>query len=916
MASVEEPRVRAKDSVEPLWQVNDQQQHLRELIATDSELKEAPLRRDVRNLGRILGDVIKEQAGREVFDSVERLRNLSIEQREQGKIAQDSSLQTMDLRHAFLVVRAFAIYFELVNLAETNHRKRRRRAAQVNHSEPQPGTIAGTFRRFKAAGIGLEEAMKALRSVCAVPVFTAHPTEVARRTVLMKRERLSKLLEKLDAAPLTDDAAETVAEEIAAEITALWQSDEVRRRTPTVRDEIKMGLDYYRASLIRSVPEVYEEIARTLNAEFQSEIQVSDLPRMITFGSWIGGDRDGNPFVTVTSTEQALQLARELILHNYGQTIRALIVLLSSATSVTEISTPLREALKHYAAQFPEIHARALTYSETEAYRHFLLYMQERLAGAARKPIAEEAYAKPEEFIADLQLLRESLAQNSGERIARQLIDPLLIIVETFGFHLHTLDIRQHAKFHSETIQALTAQSAEDLTSTSENTRLVLDTMRAIAELKRRYPPEAIRSYVISGATSAQDVFNVVRLAVISGVQVEAKEDDPGLMPVPLFESIQDLRACPSTCRELWSSKAYSRLLDSWQRKQEIMLGYSDSNKDGGMLTSLWEIYKAHRELHRVARECNVHLTIFHGRGGTVGRGGGPTHRAMVAQPVGAFTGQFKITEQGEVLNWKYAEPILAERSLELMVAASLEALVRPNGPKAGDDAQWEAAMEELSRTAFEFYRANIAENQDVMVYFEQSTPVGELQNVRIGSRPAKRKQTRSLEDLRAIPWVFGWMQSRCLLPAWFGVGHALEQFLQKPDGARTLRRMYKEFPLFSDLLENSEMGLAKADFNIAGLYSTLVQDEPLRARVFKILESEFLRTKKLLLEITDQSCLLENNQILARSIRLRNPYVDPMSIVQAELLRRKRVGEKSEELDYVLGATINGIAAGLRNTG
>src|SRR5947208_8504338 len=299
--------------LEPLWHVRDQQQHLRELIASDPELKEAPLRRDVRNLGRILGEVIKEQAGLEVFDSVERLRNLSIQQREQGKIAEDPSLRTMDLRHAFLVVRAFAIYFELVNLAETNHRKRRRRAAQVNHSEPQPGTIAGTFRRFKAAGIGLEEAMKALRSVCAVPVFTAHPTEVARRTVLMKRERLSKLLEKLDAAPLTDDAAETVAEEIAAEITALWQSDEVRRRTPTVRDEIKMGLDYYRASLIRSVPEVYEEIARTLNAEFQSEIQVSDLPRMITFGSWIGGDRDGNPFVTVASTEQALQLARELI---------------------------------------------------------------------------------------------------------------------------------------------------------------------------------------------------------------------------------------------------------------------------------------------------------------------------------------------------------------------------------------------------------------------------------------------------------------------------------------------------------------------------------------------------------------------------------------------------------------------------
>ena len=913
------PRTRvskASDLVEPLWHVHDQQQHLRELIASDPELKEAPLRRDVRNLGRILGEVIKEQAGREVFESVERLRNLSIEQREQGRIAEDSSLRAMDLQHAFLVVRAFAIYFELVNLAETNHRKRRRRATQVNHGEPQAGTIDGTFRRFKAAGITLEEVMKALSCVHAVPVFTAHPTEVARRTVLMKRERLSKLLERLDNAPLTDETAEKIAEEIAAEITALWQSDEVRRRTPTVRDEIKMGLDYYRASLIRSIPEVYENIVRALNAEFDSEIRVSDLPRMVAFGSWIGGDRDGNPFVTVSSTKQALQLARELILQNYGQTIRGLVVLLSSATSITSISSRLQDALKHYAARFPEVHARALTYSETEAYRHFLLYVQERLARATKSADAEGAYAKPEEFVGDLQLLRESLVENSGGRIAQELIDPLLIIVGTFGFHLHTLDIRQHAKFHSETIEVLTARPGQDLTSTSENGRLVLDTARAVAELKRRYPPESIRSYVISGATSAQDVFNVVRLAAISGVQVEGNNEDPGLMPVPLFESIQDLRACPGICRELWSSPAYARLLDSWQRRQEVMLGYSDSNKDGGMLTSLWEIYKAHRELHRAAREHNVLLTIFHGRGGTVGRGGGPTHRAMVAQPVGAFTGHFKITEQGEVLNWKYAEPILAERSLELMIASSLEALVRPNGPKSADGLQWEPVMEELSRTAFEFYRKNIAEDADVMVYFEQSTPVGELQNVKIGSRPAKRKQTRSLEDLRAIPWVFGWMQSRCLLPAWFGVGHALQQFVAKPNGANTLRRMYKEFPLFSDLLENSEMGLAKADFNIARLYSTLVADEQLRERVFKILESEFLRTKELLLQVTGQSCLLENNQILARSIRLRNPYVDPMSIVQAELLRRKRVGEKSDELDYVLGATINGIAAGLRNTG
>ncbi len=905
-----------RDSIEPLWQVRDQQQHLRELIATDAELKEAPLRRDVRNLGRILGEIIKEQAGGEVFASVERLRNLSIEQREKGRIANDPSLPAMDLKHAFLVVRAFAIYFELVNLAETNHRKRRRRAAQVNHSAPQAGTIAGTFRRLKNAGISLDQTLAALRTICAIPVFTAHPTEIARRTVLMKRERLSKLLEALDSAPLTDEIAEQVAEQIAAEITALWQSDEVRRRTPTVRDEIKMGLDYYRGSLIRTVPEVYDEISRALNAEYNAHQTAADLPRMLAFGSWIGGDRDGNPFVTVSSTQQALQLARELILQQYIQKIRDLIVLLSSATSVSGISAELRSALKKYAADFPDVHARALTYSETEAYRHFLLYVLERLTRSAKGESTERAYKSPGEFLCDLRLVRESLAHNCGERIAEELLDPLLITVDTFGFHLHTLDVRQHAKLHTEAIQELGAATGERLGATSESTQLVLDTLRAVAQLKREYPASAIRTYVISGATSVQDVFNVVRLAAICGVQIRASDSDPGLMPVPLFESIQDLRACPEICRELWTNTNYAALLNSWDRRQEIMLGYSDSNKDGGMLTSLWEIYKGHRELHRVARECNVHLSIFHGRGGTVGRGGGPTHRAMVAQPVGSFTGQFKITEQGEVLNWKYAEPILAERSLELMVAASLEALVRPNGPREGDDVQWQPAMEELSGLAFAYYRKHIAENPDIPVYFEQSTPVGELQNVKIGSRPSKRKPTHSLNDLRAIPWVFGWMQSRCLLPAWFGVGHALEQFSNTQGGLETLRRMYRQFPLFNDLIGNVEMGLAKADFNIARLYSSLVSDVSLRDRVFKTLEEEFHRAKRIVLEVTGQSELLEKNSILARSIRLRNPYVDPISILQAELLRRKRAGEQSKELDYVLGATINGIAAGLRNTG
>src|SRR5256886_526039 len=391
-------------------------------------------------------------------------------------------------------------------------------------------------------------------------------------------------------------------------------------------------------------------------------------------------------------------------------------------------------------------------------------------------------------------------------------------------------------------------------------------------------------------------------------------------MPVPLFESIEDLRNCPEICRRLWTSTDYAPLLNSWDRRQEVMLGYSDSNKDGGMLTSAWEIYKAHRALHAVAAKCGVKLRLFHGRGGTVGRGGGPTHRAIVAQPRNAFSGSLKITEQGEVLYWKYSDAALAERNLELMVAASLEALARPGrarSQEAGEEQKWEAAMEEMSENAFAFYREHIVENPDVLTYFEEATPVQELEHARIGSRPARRSETRSLQDLRAIPWVFGWMQSRHVLPGWFGVGYALEQFAgTDPERERLLQTMVKRFAFFSDLIGNVEIGMAKADLTIAHRYAALVKDEGLRERVFGMIVEEFERTRRMILRVTGQKELLSGNPVLARSIRLRNPYVDPLSLIQFALLRRKQAGEESEDLNYALAATINGIAAGLRNTG
>jgi phosphoenolpyruvate carboxylase len=467
----------------------------------------------------------------------------------------------------------------------------------------------------------------------------------------------------------------------------------------------------------------------------------------------------------------------------------------------------------------------------------------------------------------------------------------------------------------SKTVEELgEGLAVSDLPGTS---RELMETLGAIADEKAKYGAEVIRAFIVSGAESVDDIVSVIRLARTAKVRVEGAEGDPGLMPVPLFESIETLRRAPEVMRTLWKDGEYANLVKSWNGWQEVMLGYSDSNKDGGMLTSTWEIYQAHRALHEAARECDVKLRLFHGRGGTVGRGGGPTHSAILAQPAGDFSGWLRITEQGEVLNWKYSDPVLAEWNLEIMIAASLEALVRPVAGNDGDDSSIREAMQTLSADAFGYYRAQIAENPEVVDYFEQSTPVNELELARIGSRPARRSGSRQLSELRAIPWVFGWMQSRQAVPAWFGVGYAIERFAARGATEQALlKRMMRSFPLFADLVRNVEIAMAKADMSIAKLYSTLVSDVAMRERVYGLLLEEFNRTRAVILSLKEQEELLERNPVLSRSIQLRNPYVDPLSLIQVELLRRRRAGEDSEELKYALAATMNGIAAGLHNTG
>ncbi|HVU46681.1 MAG TPA: phosphoenolpyruvate carboxylase [Terracidiphilus sp.] len=954
-----------------LWNPESWPQRLAELEAQTGELKEAPLRRDVRSLGMLLGEVLREQSGEELFDQVEALRQGTIRRRDaeahgDTQEAARHAAAALELVHALpveratLLTRAFAFYFELINLAETNHRKRRRVALRLGgQAGRQRGSLEGTLCEMRRVGIGAEEALDWLRRVLVVPVFTAHPTEAARRTVMFKRRRIGEFLEELDRIPVPQQELARLEQLLLAEITSLWQTDEVRSRRPTVYDEIKMGLDYYDVSIFETLPGLYREIANAFRTAYCMEIDAHELPIVLRFGSWIGGDRDGNPFVTPEVTRAAIQLARGHLLFYYLRQLDSIIDLLTTSAQQRPVSDALLERLRSYVAQVhtPESQVFGAQY-EFEYYRRFVICLKTRIqrtleeSGSLPHPrgaalpvtpftLAREhdklaqalpAYCSVREFLDDLETLRASLAANKGLRIARTLIDPLILQVRTFGLHLHTLDVRQHARVHAAALkEAIIDTAASSLPSgLSAQTAGLLETFRVVAEMKESCSPEAIRQYVISGASTVEDVLTVVRLARLGGVKVEGacgetKADaavDPGLMPVPLFESIEDLRNAPNVCRELWSRPDYRKLIESWGNWQEVMLGYSDSNKDGGMLTSTWEIFRAHRDLHVVAREAGIRLRLFHGRGGTVGRGGGPTHRAIFAQPIDSFDGQLRITEQGEVLNFKYADEVLAERNLELMIAASLDALARPNArdPKGHFTGilkrEWEAALDELSNLSYGFYRKHILEDSGVVTYFEQSTPVGELENAKIGSRPARRNSSTKLADLRAIPWVFGWTQSRLLVPAWFGVGYAIDRYLAEAGALELLQTMAREFPLFIDLLRNVEMALGKVDLATARLYSSLVSDVKLRERVYDMFEAEFHRTVRAVLAVTRQTELLQTNHVLANSIRLRNPYVDPMHLIQVDMLRRKRAGEDTPEVNRAIAATISGISAGLRNTG
>ncbi len=818
---------------------------------------DAPLRRDVRLLGDLLGRVMVEQEGEELLAQEEEIRRVSRRARETGDPAVRDELARavgeLGLDRQTKILRAFTLFFQLANLAEQQHRIRRRRDVRRGDGVARE-SLADAFARLREGGVGEEALTAAAEHVSLELVLTAHPTEATRRTILQAQARLGALLAGLD-------EGESIADRAAEEITVLWQTDEVRPQRPRVLDEIRHGLWFFEHSLM--------DAAEELLHAYREALPGARLP--LSFGSWIGGDMDGNPAAGPDTIREALARGRALALARYREQARDLAAALGLTTSLVEVSDELAESIARDERELPEYAERIGDQNSDEPYRRKLSFMWWRLGN--------DGYARPEQFADDLDVVERSLRAHGGTRIADGRFARLRRGFELFGFHVAKLDVR----FHADELRNPTPRVQEALAAVAW----------AQAELGER----AVDSVIVSGTESPEDV-----LAVVS----QAEEAGARVAPVPLFETIRDLGEAPAIVAALLDEPRVARLVEKRGHRLEVMVGYSDSGKDGGYLTAQWEIFRAQERLAELAAERGVELTIFHGRGGSTGRGGGPTHAAILAQPAGHPPGRLKVTEQGETVSFKYGLPGLAYRNLEAALAATLlAAFPEVAGSRPPEGAR--ETLEGLSAAAFAAYRALVWEDERFAAFFRQFTPIEELALFEIGSRPARRPDGGELlSSLRAIPWIFAWTQNRCILPAWYGCGTAFA-------GADVteLRRLYGEWAFFRSLVENLEMTLAKSSLEIAAGYLDLVED----ASLYEPIRAEHERTVASVLEIVEARELLDRHPVIQRSIRLRNPYVDPMNAIQVELLRRWReTGD--EEVKRPLLRSIAGIAAALRNTG
>lgn len=942
--------------------------------ARTREDKDRPLFEDIRFLGRLLGDVVREQEGDAVFDVVETIRQTAVKFRREDdrEAAQtlEKKLRKLTPEQTVSVVRAFSYFSHLANIAEDRHHNRRRRIHALAGSAPQPGTVAFALDQLKQAGGASKGVLQRFfDDALIVPVLTAHPTEVQRKSILDAQHDIARLLAERDQ-ELTARERQHNEAMLRARVTALWQTRMLRDARLTVGDEIENALSYYRATFLDELPALYGDIEAAL-AEHGLPARV---PAFFQMGSWIGGDRDGNPNVTATTLDEAIHRQSAVILEHYLEQVHKL----GAELSVSNLLVGANDAVKALAAASPDQSPHRVD----EPYRRALIGIYTRLAASARvrlgegtvpvrsagrgaAPVRATPYADSEEFVRDLKVLMESLDEHHGASLAAPRLAPLARAAEVFGFHLASIDLRQSSDIHEAVVAELFARAGvvADYAALAEEDKLTallaaladprplrspyfeysalaqseLGVFEKARAVRAQFGPRAVRNYIISHTETVSDLVEVLLLQKETGLLdgafgatgEGAKHGGAknGLMVIPLFETIPDLRDASRIMREYFALPGVDALVAHQGGEQEVMLGYSDSNKDGGFLTSNWELYRAELALVELFHERGITLRLFHGRGGTVGRGGGPTYQAILSQPPGTVNGQIRLTEQGEVIASKFANPEIGRRNLETVVAATLEASLLPQSNAPAQLPAFETAMQTLSDTAMAAYRALVYETPGFTDYFFSSTPITEIAELNIGSRPASRKlqdpKHRRIEDLRAIPWGFSWGQCRLLLTGWYGFGSAVAAYLDGTKDAAErgkrlalLKKMNKTWPFFSNLLSNMDMVLAKTDLAVASRYAQLVADKKLRKHVFERIVAEWERTSQALAEITGQDTRLATNPLLARSIKNRFPYLDPLNHLQVELIKRHRAGDTNARLRRGIHLTINGIAAGLRNTG
>ncbi len=926
------------------------------------------LRSRVKLFGHLLGSVLREQAGEEVYAAVETLRKGFISLHKSDNPAKRASLirliSKMDNATVEQVVRAFYTYFSLANIAEESFQHRRRRV-QVKTGKPLwEGSFDDTLRDMHDDNILAEQLQSLLNNLSYIPVFTAHPTEARRRTLMETLRRIFVMSQDLNNTQLNKYQKEEVIERLHAHVQILWKTDEVRLNKPTVEAEVKNGLYYFRKSLFQAVPDVYRNLERAAKRIYadQGGTRAIKIPSFLKFGSWIGGDRDGNPFVTPEVTSDAMRLQTAAILEEYTTRIQELIYILTHSSPFVQVSQGFLESMQRdrdvEAEAFREHPRRFLK----EPYRRKLAILRYRLncnLSQVKHRIAghkatgvEYAYRSEHEFLDDLYVIRDSLRSHHDANLAGGKLKDLIRLAETFGFYLAKLDIRQESNRHSEAVAEVLQQAGSEthyleldetarlkllgellsqtesipcnITELSDSNRDVVEVFHTMADMRREISPDAFGTYVISMTHSSSHIMEVLFLASLARLAGRKQNGDwyCKLMVSPLFETIEDLNHSEQILQTLFEQPVYQKMLGASGNLQEIMLGYSDSCKDGGILASTWGLYNAQKKIIAITDRFDIKCRLFHGRGGTIGRGGGPTHDAIMAQPPGTVHGQIKITEQGEVLSYKYSNTETAIYELTMGATGLLKASRHMLDGAQEASAEHLQNMHTLAGDGEYYYRQLTDHTEGLLDYFYEVTPVMEIGQLNIGSRPSHRKQAdRSKYSIRAIPWVFGWAQSRHTLPAWYGIGYALDKFsAQHAQGIQQLQAMYKEWPFFRTLLDNTQMALSKANMNIAQEYAALSNHPEQAQQIFNTIKEEYERTVHYVLEVSGSHALLEGNHALAISLERRSPYLDPLNHVQIMMLKRHRAlepeSEEQSELLSVLLRSINAIAAGMRNTG